>query len=179
MTKDFTYGYIGPMNKYTTLSFLNGKHPSKAFMPALGVKTNTLHSWRAKGFIDTPSVGTGTPLFLSGKDIVYLRCLVTLYNSGYSLKRLCKKGLENCVEQFFNYFVSAYDKGVEPEERYAVFRYVGKSFIDGEWELCEKQHVFDSPHISEGHGERAEPLFVVIPLKELSTTIAEIVTAGY
>lgn len=177
--------YMYGMSSYKIISFLEGKHPSKAFMPALGIKSNILHSWKAKGIIDLPAVGTGTPLFLSGKEIVYLRCLVILSNAGFSLKSMCVKGLESSVNAFAQICQEAFEERRETEEEYAVFRYVGRigkgkdAYIDGEWQRFSKEDMFNTPHISELSGQNALPFWGVLSLNQVANAMAELVTAGY
>lgn len=177
--------YSNSMNNYKIISFLEGKHPSKAFMPALGIKSNILHSWKAKGIIDLPAVGTGTPLFLSGKEIVYLRCLVILSNAGFSLKSMCVKGLKSSVNAFAQYCQEAFEERRETEEDYVVFRYVGRvgkgknAYIDGEWDRFTKKDILDTAHISELSGQNALPFWGVLSLTQVTQTMAELVTAGY
>lgn len=173
------------MNGYKLIAFLEGRHPSKAFMPAIGVKSNTLHSWKAAGFIDLPEVGTGNPLFLSGKEIVYLRCLVILSNAGFSIRSMCDKGLESSVNAFAQRCIEVFEERGELEEEYVVFRYVGRvgkgkdAYIDGEWDRFSKEDMFNTTHICELSGQNALPFWGVLSLTQIANSMAEDVTARY
>jgi hypothetical protein len=158
------------------LNFLRTEYPSKAFMPALGVKKSTLHQWGERGFISLGRPGTGKAVVLIGEEVLYAACLVILSKAGGSPKFLVR-GLRDCVAFFRsglgdlgfkewdasgNTVYAGYTK-----KMYAVFKFTERSgAIDGEWTLTDNP-MEDRKHITEAFGHKPAPYHQAIYLTEL------------
>ena len=162
------------------LKFLRTGYPSKAFMPALGVKKSTLHQWGERGFIHLGRPGTGKAVVLPGEEVLYAACLCILSKAGGSPKFLVR-GLRDCISFFrsgLGQWNIKYDEVtgevIYPDsasDTYAVFRYVERCSpphvaIDAEWSLSHNP-VEDRPHITEAFGHKAAPYHQAINLTEL------------
>ena len=147
--------------------FLVSQYPSKVFMPAIGAKTATFHRWADCGYIHFDKPGTGRSVFLTGKEILYARCLVLLSEAGHSHSQMHLRGLKECIA-FFEHWLFQNDDELIPtlSDTYALFKFVeGRLFIDGEWEMTSDP-LGKWGHITEGHGDRAAPYVAMINLTE-------------
>ena len=173
-------GIFSRSEETSIISFLNGKHPSKAYMPALDISTNTFHSWKAKGFIDYPDVGTGNPLFLSGAYLLYVQCVVHLRDAGFSLRKVCKSSLEDRVKDFIKYFTSTYESNEYIEEKYAVFKYNDLyTHVEAEWHLCAKNEILKEVGEPVDGVSLGFPIFIALPLKRFAFNLSKNVRLWY
>ena len=158
------------------LKFLRAQYPSKVFMPALGVKTSTLHRWEDCGYIYLGRPGTGKSVILTGEEILYAACLVVLSRVGGNSKFLLR-GLRDCISFFRGglgeWHLKEYDAEGKPvyheypERMYAVFKYVERcGAVDAEWTLTDNP-MEDTVHITEAFGHKAAPYHQAIHLTEL------------
>lgn len=140
-------------------------------MPALGVKTATLHRWAKYGYIHLGRPGTGKAVVLTGEEILYAATLNLISVSGGLIKWQLK-GLRDCVHVYAQAFWSCLPDE-KPESRYCIFKFIGEPLIshagvalDAEWENSITP-VGDAHHIVEGNGSKAAPFFSCIDLEEL------------
>ncbi|QTO39215.1 hypothetical protein [Desulfovibrio desulfuricans] len=172
------------MVTHEQIDFLENRHASKHFMPALGTKITTLHGWGARGFINLPKGGTGRSLYLRGMDIVYARCLVVLSNAGCAPKSIALRGLYQNIEFFVQGCRDSYTEHEKMPTTYALYRYVerceGKnSCIDGEWSLSFEGMSLDARHITEAHGHKAAPFWAILNLTDIMQEMSKKVWAAY
>ena len=173
-------GIFSRSEETSIISFLNGKHPSKAYIPAMGLAASTFHSWKAKGLIHFPDIGTGNPLFLSGAYLLYIQCVVRLHDSGFSLRKVCKSSLEDRVKDFVKYFTSTYESNEYIEEKYAVFKYNDLcAHIEAEWHLCAKNEILKEVGEPVDGVSLGSPIFIALPLKRFAFNLSEDVRAWY
>lgn len=140
--------------------------PSKAFLPAIGVKKTTLHEWGSQGYIDLGEPGTGRSVVLTGKEVLLAAAMYQIHRNGGKPKEQFK-GLRDCV----HYFASDYEPGIYA----AVLRSVdyGHS-IEFEWEPATEPGKYitgERVHIVEGHGDKPTPYIAILILSDILTDL--------
>ena len=119
--------------------FLEDRFPTRAFLPALGVKLATLHEYNRRGLLSFEQVGRGKVLYLSGTEILYARCLSILSMAGCTLK-YHTKGLRSLVTLDFPDDLQERYSEAEGLRPYFVFYRVVSTYnaesgrnVEGEW----------------------------------------------
>ncbi|MDD3684642.1 MAG: hypothetical protein PHW09_12310 [Desulfovibrio desulfuricans] len=152
--------------------FIEGRHPSKLFMPALEVKTSTLHAWNDRGYMSFSKNGSGKSLFLSGPEVIQARCLFILKTSGCAPRVLGSRGLYDGIIAFTNACINAYEECISIEKMFLVYRItpfisgIDTGYYDTEWELKSEKDIF-GPHITEAHGTKPYSFWCVLGLSEI------------
>ena len=178
--EEIVEGAASRAEETSIISFLNGKYPSKIFMPTIGLKTSTFHCLKDRGQLNFSNVGPGKPLFLSGTYLLYIQCVVRLHDSGFSLRKVCKSSLEDRVKDFIKYFTSTYESNEYIEEKYAVFKYNDLyTHIEAEWHLCAKNEILKEVGESVDGVSLGFPIFIALPLKRFAFNLSKNVRLWY
>ena len=173
------------MLKHEEIEFLENRHPSRCFMPALRIKASTLHMWGKRKYIDLPKGGRGSSLYLSGEELIYIRCLTILSVTGSNPSEIWLRGLRESITFFVMGCVESYQEHIEMPTTYARYRcvehsYLGQDmFIEGEWDLRERGMDVEGRHITEAHGHKAMPYAMILNLTEILKDLSQQVMAAY